>query len=59
MIVERDLAVGQHRNPDDIPISFTTAFFHLPVERGRGRQRRTRPVEVLAVERPFPVSASV
>ncbi len=29
-IVERDLAEGQHRNPDDRPHWFTTAFFHDP-----------------------------
>ncbi len=29
-IVARDLRDGQHRNPDDHPEYFTTAFFHLP-----------------------------
>ena len=29
-IVERDLAEGQHRNPDDRPHWFTTAFMHHP-----------------------------
>jgi ubiquinone/menaquinone biosynthesis C-methylase UbiE len=29
-IVERDLADGQHRNPEDRPHWFTTAFFHHP-----------------------------
>ena len=29
-IVERDLAEGQHRNPDDRPHWFTTAYFHEP-----------------------------
>ena len=27
-IVERDLREGQHRNPDDVPEWFTTAYFH-------------------------------
>jgi len=33
-IVERDLADGQHRNPDVVahPEFFTTAYFHLPSE---------------------------
>jgi ubiquinone/menaquinone biosynthesis C-methylase UbiE len=29
-IVERDLAEGQHRNPDDRPHWFTTAYMHHP-----------------------------
>jgi len=31
-IVERDLAEGQHRNPDARPGYFTTAYFHRPEE---------------------------
>lgn len=31
-IVERDLAEGQHRNPDRRPEWFTTAYFHRPDE---------------------------
>jgi SAM-dependent methyltransferase len=31
-IVERDLAEGQHRNPDRHPEWFTTAYFHRPDE---------------------------
>jgi ubiquinone/menaquinone biosynthesis C-methylase UbiE len=31
-IVERDLREGQHRNPDDVPGWFTTAYFHLADE---------------------------
>jgi SAM-dependent methyltransferase len=31
-IVERDLREGQHRNPDDRPGWFTTAYFHHPDE---------------------------
>ena len=34
-IVERDLAEGQHRNPDAHPRWFTTAYFHRPDELGR------------------------
>jgi len=34
-IVERDLAEGQHRNPDAHPGWFTTAYFHRPDELGR------------------------
>ena len=31
-IVRRDLATGQHRNPDSVPEWFTTTFFHRPDE---------------------------
>jgi SAM-dependent methyltransferase len=31
-ILKRDLATGQHRNPDHHPDYFTTAFFHHPDE---------------------------
>jgi len=31
-IVDQDLADGQHRNPDDRPHWFTTAYFHHPEE---------------------------
>lgn len=31
-ILERDIAEGQHRNPQNIPEYFTTAFFHHPHE---------------------------
>ena len=31
-IVERDLAEGQHRNPENVPHWFTTAYFHEPQE---------------------------
>jgi SAM-dependent methyltransferase len=31
-IVDRDLRDGQHRNPDDVPGWFTTAYFHRPEE---------------------------
>ena len=32
LIVERDLDDGQHRNPNDRPSWFTTAYFHQPEE---------------------------
>jgi SAM-dependent methyltransferase len=31
-MVERDLSEGQHRNPDERPGWFTTAYFHRPAE---------------------------
>jgi len=31
-LVARDVAEGQHRNPDDVPGWFTTAYFHEPDE---------------------------
>ena len=31
-ILARDLAEGQHRNPTDNPVYFTTAYFHRPEE---------------------------
>jgi ubiquinone/menaquinone biosynthesis C-methylase UbiE len=31
-LVERDVAEGQHRNPDRVPHWFTTAYFHRPDE---------------------------
>ena len=52
-IVEGDLASGQHRNPDDHPRYFTTAFFHRPEElAGEAREAGFPAVEVLAVEGP-------
>jgi SAM-dependent methyltransferase len=34
-LVERDVAEGQHRNPDGREAWFTTAYFHRPEELGR------------------------
>jgi ubiquinone/menaquinone biosynthesis C-methylase UbiE len=34
-VVARDVAEGQHRNPDDHPHWFTTAYFHRPEELAR------------------------
>jgi len=31
-IVDEDLRTGQHRNPTEQPLWFTTAFFHAPQE---------------------------
>jgi hypothetical protein len=57
-IVERDVAEGQHRNPDRVPAWFTTAYFHLPEELERevleaGFELRA----LLAVEGPFGAGA--
>jgi SAM-dependent methyltransferase len=34
-IVARDLRDGQHRNPGDHPLYFTTAYLHMPAELGQ------------------------
>ncbi|HXX79448.1 MAG TPA: methyltransferase domain-containing protein, partial [Ktedonobacteraceae bacterium] len=50
-IVERDLRDGQHRNPNNNPEYFTTAFFHHPeelqaeVEESGFQYESTLPVE--------------
>jgi ubiquinone/menaquinone biosynthesis C-methylase UbiE len=50
-IVERDLANGQHRNPQNHPDYFTTAFFHDPkelkteVEESGFQYSKTLPIE--------------
>ena len=50
-IVERDLQDGQHRNPANHPMYFTTAFFHHPkelqseVEESGFLDEKTLPVE--------------
>jgi ubiquinone/menaquinone biosynthesis C-methylase UbiE len=50
-IVERDLVDGQHHNPTNHPLYFTTAFFHHPkelqseVEESGFLYERTLPVE--------------
>jgi SAM-dependent methyltransferase len=50
-IVERDLADGQHRNPDHRPHWFTTAYFHHPDELSHEAfAAGLEPVEVLGVE---------
>jgi SAM-dependent methyltransferase len=50
-MVERDLAEGQHRNPDGRPHWFTTAYFHHPEElRAEADDAGLHVVEVLGVE---------
>lgn len=50
-IVQRDLASGQHRNPNNCPGYFTTAFFHHPnelaaeIEEADLRHKRTLAIE--------------
>ena len=52
-IVERDLTDGQHRNPNDIPGWFTTAYFHLPEELlAEAVEAELEGLRVLAVEGP-------
>jgi SAM-dependent methyltransferase len=52
-IVERDVAEGQHRNPDGRPEWFTTAFFHHPDElRKEAVEAGFEDVAVFAVEGP-------
>lgn len=53
-IVRQDLASGQHRNPDDHPGYFTTAYFHHPRELlTEAREADFADAEVLAVEGPL------
>jgi SAM-dependent methyltransferase len=47
VIAERDLRDGQHRNPDDVPHWFTTAYFHRPDE--LHREAEEAGVEVVAL----------
>jgi ubiquinone/menaquinone biosynthesis C-methylase UbiE len=50
-IVERDLRDGQHRNPDNRPNWFTTAFFHHPAElRAEVEAAGLAVVELIGVE---------
>ena len=52
-IIERDISDGQHRNPDDVPGWFTTAFFHLPDELlAEAADARLQDLSVVAVEGP-------
>jgi ubiquinone/menaquinone biosynthesis C-methylase UbiE len=50
-IVQQDLVDGQHRNPTNHPVYFTTAFFHTPqelqqeIEEASFRHEATLPVE--------------
>jgi ADP-ribose pyrophosphatase YjhB (NUDIX family)/ubiquinone/menaquinone biosynthesis C-methylase UbiE len=50
-IVERDLAEGQHRNPDERPHWFTTAFLHHPDElRNEIGQSGLEMIELVGLE---------
>jgi ubiquinone/menaquinone biosynthesis C-methylase UbiE len=52
-IVEQDLRDGQHRNPDDHPGYFTTAFFHHPEElQAEVREAGWAIVETVGIEGP-------
>lgn len=52
-IVERDVAEGQHRNPQGHPGWFTTAYFHLPGElRSETEEAGFTPEALVAVEGP-------
>jgi SAM-dependent methyltransferase len=52
-LVERDIAEGQHRNPDRVPHWFTTAYFHRPDELEREVASAGFDVQaLLAVEGP-------
>lgn len=53
LIVERDVAEGQHRNPRRRPGWFTTAYFHLPQElREETAEAGLTPETWVAVEGP-------
>jgi len=52
-IVERDVKEGQHRNPENHPFFFTTAFFHRPDELEAEIREAGFDVEtVIAIEGP-------
>jgi SAM-dependent methyltransferase len=52
-IVEQDLRDGQHRNPDNFPGYFTTAFFHHPEElQAEVRDASWSIVEIVGIEGP-------
>ena len=52
-IVDRDLGEGQHRNPDDRPGYFTTAFLHHPDElQAEVREPGLAIVETVGIEGP-------
>jgi SAM-dependent methyltransferase len=59
-IVERDLAEGQHRNPQRRPHWFTTAYFHHPAELGAEPvDAGLEIVDVVAVEGVAPMIADL
>ena len=50
-VVTEDLATGQHRNPDERPEWFTTAYFHRPDElAAEGAEAGLDVIEVVGVE---------
>ena len=52
-IVDRDLREGQHRNPDDYPGYFTTAFLHHPDElQAEVREAGLAILETVGIEGP-------
>jgi ubiquinone/menaquinone biosynthesis C-methylase UbiE len=52
-IVERDLTDGQHRNPTNHPMYFTTSFFHHPEElKTEVEESGLRHAKTLAIEGP-------
>jgi ubiquinone/menaquinone biosynthesis C-methylase UbiE len=52
-IMTEDLRSGQHRNPDNIPHYFTTAYFHRPEElRAEFEAAGLRHLQTLAIEGP-------
>lgn len=52
-IVERDVAEGQHLNPNDVPDWFTTAYFHRPDDlAGEAADAGLHEIDVIAVEGP-------
>ena len=52
-IVAKDLATGQHRNPTNRPVYFTTAYFHRPEDlTAEIREAGFTHTEILAVEGP-------
>ncbi len=52
-LVVADLATGQHRNPDEVPGWFTTAYLHRPEELpGEVAEAGLEPVELVGVEGP-------
>jgi SAM-dependent methyltransferase len=59
-IVERDLADGQHRNPDNHPNGFTNSYCHLPNQlEGELASAGLRTDQMLAVDGPAgPISFS-
>jgi SAM-dependent methyltransferase len=59
-IVRADLATGVHRNPEDVPGWFTTAYFHHPTEPAAEAREAGLDIDrVVAVEGPLWMSATL